>query len=534
MIKRLTPLLAAIIGVVALALIITGAKAADPPADTYVGVAQCATCHNGSVMPDVVTPWSQTGHGKKLFKELSDPARTTWGDAQKTTYGSRCIGCHTVGFNTKVDENGFDDLLLKDGWNGTMDVGDFIVTKFKSLDDFKANSKAAPLANIQCENCHGPGRIHDPTVDYSTKTCDTCHSQNKQWNNSGHGAGAYVASNPAEQSHIGNAPCATCHSAEGFVNLTVRGESSLAATAKNAIACVACHDPHSKANDRQLRLEGKVKLPTGLTVNAGDAAVCVTCHNGRRTTAEMNSFVAGTATRGPHGNTQGAMLYGAGGFDYGQAMVNSYHSTLEESCITCHMAKTPGGGSHDADYDPKAPGRDKLGGHSWGMEVTVDGKAVENAKNACGSCHEGLTSYDRTARGDYDADGKIEGVQTEIQGLLDALKPKLPKGADGNVLTSGITTSNTTEAQRKALWNYNFVVNDGSKGVHNTNYAVLLLKASINDLKGVAPVTAAAPAAPAALPKTGSPIPVEAVSGLVGMGVALVGLGGLFVRRRAH
>jgi hypothetical protein len=39
-----------------------------------------------------------------------------------------------------------------------------------------------------------------------------------------------------------------------------------------------------------------------------------------------------------------------------------------------------------------------------------------------------------------------------------------------------------TRKQLKAAYNYLFVVEDGSLGIHNTSYAVGLLKASINDL----------------------------------------------------
>jgi hypothetical protein len=39
-----------------------------------------------------------------------------------------------------------------------------------------------------------------------------------------------------------------------------------------------------------------------------------------------------------------------------------------------------------------------------------------------------------------------------------------------------------TRAQLEAAYNWQFVANDGSKGVHNTAYAVGLLKASIANL----------------------------------------------------
>ncbi|MEW6033940.1 MAG: hypothetical protein AB1603_03695, partial [Chloroflexota bacterium] len=72
------------------------------------------------------------------------------------------------------------------------------------------------------------------------------------------------------------------------------------------------------------------------------------------------------------------------------------------------------------------------------------------------------------------------------KGLLALLAKELPKDAQGNVLSSGITTTNTTEANRKALWNYWIVANDGSYGIHNTSFAVQVLQTTIKELTGKA------------------------------------------------
>jgi hypothetical protein len=46
-------------------------------------------------------------------------------------------------------------------------------------------------------------------------------------------------------------------------------------------------------------------------------------------------------------------------------------------------------------------------------------------------------------------------------------------------------TTNWTAAQLKAAYNWQFVANDGSLGVHNAPFATGILKASISDLTGV-------------------------------------------------
>ena len=42
----------------------------------------------------------------------------------------------------------------------------------------------------------------------------------------------------------------------------------------------------------------------------------------------------------------------------------------------------------------------------------------------------------------------------------------------------------TLEKVKNALWNYEFVENDGSLGVHNTGYAVGILQRSYKDMTG--------------------------------------------------
>ncbi|HEY1341835.1 MAG TPA: hypothetical protein VGF59_30190, partial [Bryobacteraceae bacterium] len=81
---------------------------------------------------------------------------------------------------------------------------------------------------------------------------------------------------------------------------------------------------------------------------------------------------------------------------------------------------------------------------------------------------------------DYDGDGKIDGVQTEVQHLLDRLAALLPPA--GKAKDSLAIDSTWTRAQLEAAYNWQFVKEDGSLGIHNTAYAVGLLKASIANL----------------------------------------------------
>ncbi|MEW6034854.1 MAG: carboxypeptidase-like regulatory domain-containing protein, partial [Chloroflexota bacterium] len=435
-------------------------------ASSYVGAATCVSCHSGSVMPDTASEWQQTGHATKLIDTY----------ASYTATRDYCIACHTTGYDETDKAGGFDDMAKQAGWDSIKEsLTAWLKNNNWTIDQIMA-SAMGKLANVQCESCHGPGQIHQGIVNakengtlFNPGVCSQCHPQQVQWENSGHANTGWKEIHMAE-----GTSCVECHTGQGFVEVKIRGKApvfpdmatpdepaNLAEPSQQPpVACATCHDPHAFNEphagrygmaSNQLRLSGSVTMPSGVTVDAEESALCVTCHANKRDLAYKADYIAGKKTRGAHDNTQADNFYGATAavVDYGQKFESSPHSTLvEEGCIQCHMAPNPKMG--DATVL-------SVGGHSWSMAGTYNGQEVENlaACNTAG-CHatSPLTSFDRTARADYDGNGKVEGVQTEVKGLLALLAKELPKDAQGNVLSSGITTTNTTEANRKALWNY--------------------------------------------------------------------------------
>jgi hypothetical protein len=139
----------------------------------------------------------------------------------------------------------------------------------------------------------------------------------------------------------------------------------------------------------------------------------------------------------------------------------------------------------------------KAGAHTFSMSYNVtnfftNSGVVTNLVttvdkvDVCNQCHGGITSFNFPVQ-DYDGDGVIEGVQTETQNLLNRLSTLLPNShgvIDGTVKTSLSTTTNWTAAQLQAAWNFQYVANDGSLGVHNAPFATGILKASIANLSG--------------------------------------------------
>ncbi|MDP2726700.1 MAG: cytochrome c3 family protein [Dehalococcoidia bacterium] len=464
-------------------------------AGKFAGISLCASCHDGSVpgAKDIMTTFVKTGHADKF--------EGTWNSY--TPDRDYCIRCHTVGYNELANNGGMDDAARASGWDPKLgSVLAWLKKNSWTLDQVKADPNMGRTINIQCENCHGPGATaHTGTKSFDPGVCGQCHPQPMQWQNAAH---AKVDPHMAT-----NSSCARCHTGQGYVEEWVRGETLVMADQatldkpanvppieqQSGISCATCHDPHAadhtfKSGDavksNQLRLEGEITAPMGWKVDAGEAATCVRCHADNRTPQNLKDFVAGTRERGTHENTQADVFYGKGVYDYDGVLKtnNSFHTTFKEACITCHMAA-----------NPKLPGPDgkagttddvtvlSVGGHSWNMEAEWEGKKVENI-GACTQCHAGTTTFDRPAAGDYDGNGKVEGVQTEVKGLMALLRALLPKDALGEVLNYPVTTANSTEAQRKAMWNYNVIRIDGSNGVHNTAFTVQVLQQTYKQLTG--------------------------------------------------
>jgi hypothetical protein len=130
---------------------------------------------------------------------------------------------------------------------------------------------------------------------------------------------------------------------------------------------------------------------------------------------------------------------------------------------------------------PTDPGFLQVGGHTFKASWTdTNTKNTVQLVGACQGCHgPSVTTFD-FALLDYNDDGVTEGVQTEVQHLMDQLSAMLPPV--GQPKTALNIDATWTQPQLEAAYNWLFVSEDRSKGIHNTAYAVGLLKASIADL----------------------------------------------------
>jgi hypothetical protein len=450
-------------------------------AGTYIGAAACITCHEKhppftGTADGPGVQWPTTGHST-FFTEAIDGLKSDH-------YSSACIDCHTVGYDEDpaAVNGGFDDVAATVGWTfpETLQPGNW--------DAMPAELQAK--ANIQCENCHGPGSQHNGnkadnriSKTLSAGDCSFCHderpyhSKGEEWLNSGHAKATRYPSGEGEEA------CVVCHSGIGFVERIEKGlditqadyASQITDPTWEAITCATCHDPHLASDDHphQLRRVADVELINGqMITEGGNGKVCMNCHKARRGGEEYASIYH--SRHDPHHSNQTDMLVGESAVEYGKQIRKSSHVyAVQDACVGCHMQPV-------SNTDPKFT---KVGGHTF-KPVFDNGTPDDPSDDvdltaACANCHGPMTSFD-IPKSDYDGDGKVEGVQTEVEGLMEILAKALPPVGQNSIAIS----QDFTEKQLKATFNYNFVVNDGSHGIHNTQYAVGILKASIEDVTG--------------------------------------------------
>ncbi|EGB14570.1 hypothetical protein DND132_1361 [Pseudodesulfovibrio mercurii] len=110
----------------------------------YVGYTACEECH-----ADVVKGWKTTPHAN-AFEDLKQQ-----GEEKQSVPG--CVRCHVVAMDA---DGGFIDMDL-----------------------------TPELKDVQCENCHGPGRKHVASQDPADivarpdeALCRTCHTEGQDKN----------------------------------------------------------------------------------------------------------------------------------------------------------------------------------------------------------------------------------------------------------------------------------------------------------------------------------------------------------------
>jgi hypothetical protein len=241
----------------------------------------------------------------------------------------------------------------------------------------------------------------------------------------------------------------------------------------------------------------KVTFPSGIAVTDGDndSKLCMTCHQGRESTAKVNKTIAGqdldkVNPKLPfihvHYFPAGATRYGTEakvGYEYaGKTYVGNFaHVPNVSSCTSCHDA------------------------HLGKVQVV-----------RCGGCHAGvktvadLKTIRITTKGDFDGNGREEGLALEIANLGQALYAAIQDYAktvsdkpiaftraaypywyadtngNGRIDFDERKMANKykdfTPRREQAVYNYTYALRDPGGPYHNGRYVLQLLYDSLESL----------------------------------------------------
>lgn len=285
-----------------------------------------------------------------------------------------------------------------------------------------------------------------PVAEAADLSCTDCHNDTSSitgiqlaWSESGHGTG---------ESYLRGAStsCAGCHSGGAFSARIADGlapdEVEAGDPHPTRQDCSTCHQVHTTYTGEDFALEtiAPVSLYAfeGQTFDGGEGNLCVNCHQPRRQIGEaVDGIIEVDSTHwGPHHGPQSAMLLGLGGAGDVVGSPSRHAVAVENTCVDCHM------------------GENSL--HTFEPNVA-----------ACLECHDGAEDFD------------INGVQSDVQALLDELEEKLI--ARGLLDEEGHpAVASVPEEYAAALWNWIYIAHeDNSLGVHNPAYTIDLLEASL-------------------------------------------------------
>jgi hypothetical protein len=439
------------------------------PSANYLGSQGCTECH-ANIQTTV----------------LKTPHASAFSDAGFATAGGQtnpdCLACHTVGYKLPTG--------------------------------FVSKSATPKLANVQCENCHGPAANHAanpndftviPQVEIAATLCGGCHNGPMQptyaeWDSSGHATVVPDVLQTMSSSTANISSCGRCHS--GSVRLALLdGQNPVALTndLNVPITCVVCHDPHqTTAYPAQLRNPLTSTNYYSLTTSTNFATaynpninICAQCHNSRGAAWTDTS-------RAPHHSQQYNFLLGSiGELETGSSAFNpGAHAGLPASadyslsgtfyltnqCVSCHMqsdappattqshAFTFGNYTVCLNCHPTNPDMlipevmfPAVSNRVYNLKYALDYWAANNANPAIQT--NGVLPWEYTTPG-----GLI--WQTNQIGMItgwtqvDSVNFTGPNTAGQALIPPNI---------KRARFNLYLVLNDGSFGVHNPLFALNLL-----------------------------------------------------------
>lgn len=402
----------------------------------------CASCHNANgIASPKWNSWKNTLHGV-----AQDTAFSQSGSFQFT-----CLRCHTTGWDTNKLNYGADEYFVKD----TTKKPNYT---YNDLEGFKRTN------NVQCEACHGPLGTQSKflsndhwdfsgvnKLDFQAELCGVCHTGSRHGNYDEWAVSKHAISLTAAGGLVTtNASCAKCHVAQNasaylngsFFTGPDKGQpySDKIIVDKNnpdiaPVTCVVCHDPHGNGIEHQLRI-----------ATSSQMTVCDKCHTVEIDTVNINTTPHHTTSEALSGSKMfgyqytAAELIAAGRDTVYQSSAHKFAAT--ERCINCHLNDN---------------GKNEFGSFS-------KGHTFEPRVPACETCHADYLAKVDTSNHAKQFD--YRRTQTVTDSLMAVLKHKFDISTNAD---------SSTDAFKKANYNYLAIVAEGSHGIHNTRLVQKLL-----------------------------------------------------------
>jgi hypothetical protein len=473
----------------------------------------CSNCHN--------TVEEELNDAAFLFTSGPVPS-TSIGQPERPIVG--CEACHGTGMShyAYAHAGTADDAARIEHPDYDPAYGD---THYLPADT-AYSTFANPYHLTSCGPCHTPSQHAG-----GTSLDNILANQYPEWRG-GDGPGIFFEDGHSDSlvvetiqgnmnSIVRGPPCAACHTVEGFITWFIDDITSWASSqafidrlisetgdadltdpdnipggeALPQVSCVTCHPSHEPG----ILIRSVSGASSGTQRNE---ALCVACHNVRELTSDSGSGQFDTASleipRHPQKEIFEGIAFNDGyrGVEFaGHSYNDSSHAgtAIAGGCVGCHyyladeanLTELPTKATSGHTFRPRLENCLTATCHLIDDFYLADGNQASYEDSTISTFNFGSIYYSMGGAGvDHDGDGKVEPLQTEIAGMLSALKALLPE--EDFDATQGVfdltQMASQTSTERAAAYNYDFVAGDGSLGYHNPIYVVNLLAASLSVL----------------------------------------------------
>lgn len=494
----------------------------------------CTACHNDTIATDNFTPWKTSGHAHIFSKNLENG-----GHYGPDCFPCHTVGFALAAVNNGFDDQTDYSTFISDAsmFSSSSDTSRYqrMWSTYPQLAKL-TNVQCEHCHGPQVESAGGgfiashgtsttsPG-LEGPRTSLAADVCGSCHGEPlrhgrfQQWQESGHanfdlaierGVG-YTSETSGIPTGFVNRTCGGCHSAQGFMVYLNQLRNGLASRTIPTIpltpdtvqpqTCATCHDPHAEGtksgsdNAATVRVTGDTPmLPGGFAATGvGRGAMCIVCHNSRNGEKSSGAGNPGlhqdgdpqwntlTSYSAPHEACQGDVLMGKNAYFVGNGDMRSPHSNITDTCTTCHMELTP----------PPPLLSYNLSGtnHTFlaSPEICVQCHGINQA--IASNLQEAVTAELDLLRSAIE-DQIISHYTNTIALPIDQIVDLGARGAI-NIISKGTATTlslNSAPGVRisdlgsdtlaKALWNFYLMDTDGSFGIHNPDFAFLVISES--------------------------------------------------------